>query len=270
MRKIRIASAIVLGSVLATACSESPVGVDQTGGIDTNAGLLPSGDPNMAISTGEVFSFITIDTPAADNMSLGLGSTYQMLATLHYSAGGFLSSAPYASWRSSDSCVATVTNASPSWGLVNGVATGTAKIIVEAWGKADTVTVSVGGSSPPTAACYDKEWTWDYSDVSFTGTPLSSTLYGVAAGEKLKKVVLFAGPKPDYTISVGLKTVLKSELWYDKGGKISGRGYVTFSVSDGSVASVNANGAVLGLRAGRTKVIARLGSLADTVPLYVR
>lgn len=105
--------------------------------------------------------------------------------------------------------------------------------------------------------------------MSFTGTPATS--YGVSAGEKLIRVVLFAGPKPDWTIDRGSTVTLRSEMWYDKGGKLNGRGYVTFSVTEGAVASVTNTGVVTGLASGRTKVIARLGaSMADTVPLYVR
>jgi hypothetical protein len=130
--------------------------------------------------------------------------------------------------------------------------------------------VTVDGPSDPSSACYSREWSWNYDDVSFTGTPLNSSDWFLAGGERLKQVVLFAGPKPDYTIRRDTKVTLHSELWYDKGGRIGGRGYVTFSVTDGSIATINAKGVVKGRKAGRTKVIARLGTFADTVPLYVR
>jgi hypothetical protein len=194
-----------------------------------------------------------------------------MVAKLFYNLGGTLPGVPYGQWRSTDACVASVTNGPTSWGLVTGVAAGSALIIVEAFGKADTVAVTVTGSGNLNPNCAANEWSWNLSDLSFTGSPLKATKYGVAAGEKLVRVVLFAGPKPDYTIGVGGKVTLKSELWYDKGGKLAGKGFVTFSSSDPSVATITSNGVAKGIQPGRVKIIARLGStFADTVPLYVR
>lgn len=270
MLKTSIAAIMALGSVLTTACSDNPMGVDAVSSGLAGADIGPSTGPSLGLSPGETFSFITIDDPAEASVSMTEGSTSQMLATLHYSLGGTLLGVPYANWRSSDNCVATVSSALPSWGLVTGVAAGTAHIIVESWGKSDTVSVTVAGPSAPSAACYENDWSWNYNDVSFTGTPRTPKKWSVGAGEKLVRVVLFAGPKPDYTILRGAKTTLKSEMWYDRGGKTGGKGYVVFSVTEGSVASVNNLGVVTGLNPGRTKVIARLGTLADTVPIYVR
>jgi hypothetical protein len=262
MRHSILASVALLGTLGLAACEDNPMGVEQ------QPALAETG-PSLAVSSGESFSYIKITNPSTATASLAPGGTLQMGGTLFYSAGGTLSSNPYAQWRSTDVCVATVTNAYPSWGLVKGLKSGTTKIIAEAWGKADTVTVTVSGTNYPSSSCYDAQWSWNYNDVSFTGTP--STSYGTAGGEALKKLVLFAGPKPDYTILVAGKVTLRSELWYSLGGKLNGKGYVTFSVTDGSVASITSGGVVTGLKPGRTKVIARLGSTyADTVPLYVK
>ena len=260
MRFTHIAPAIVLGTVLLNGCGESPVAVEPS--------MLSESEPSLAVRTGETLSKLVIKDPSTSAFTLGLGDSKQMSATLMYSRGGTLSSAPYATWRSSDNCVATVTSASPSWGRVRGVRSGTALIISEAWGKADTVKVTVSGSNYPTKACYDAEWSWDYSDVSFTGSPASS--YTVRAGEALRKLVLFAGPNSNYTIGVGAQAPLRGEMWYSKGGKLNAAGYATFAVTDGSVADINRKGVVTGLKAGRTKVIVRLGEFSDTVPLYVR
>jgi hypothetical protein len=76
---------------------------------------------------------------------------------------------------------------------------------------------------------------------------------------------------PKSPIAVGGKVTLRSELWYSKGGKLNGVNYVTFSTSDGSIATINSKGVAVGRKAGRVKVIARLGTtFADTVPLYVK
>jgi hypothetical protein len=256
MNKAVLKTAAVIGGLLVVGCSESPVAVERP----------TVGEPNAAVKTGEAFEFIKIDN--SSSLSLAVGGTAKMAGTLHYSLGGTLPSSPYASWTSTDNCVATVSSAYPSWGTVKGVKSGTAKIIASAWGKADTVTVTVTGTGNLDAKCAENEWSWNYRDVSFTGSPAKS--YGVKAGEKLKQVVLFAGPSPDYTIAPGASVTLRSELWYNKGGKLNGRKYVSFSTTDGSVATVSNRGVVHGIAPGRVKVIARLGEFADTVPLYVK
>jgi hypothetical protein len=261
MRHTKLASALVLGTALLAACSESPVNVDQS--------ALTSTDPNLAVVTGETFSYLKITSPTAPTFGMLIGGTKQMKATLFYSLGGTLPAVPYAQWRSTDTCIASVTSVYPSWGKVTARKSGTALIISEAFGKADTVAVTVAGTEYPDPACYDADWVWDYNDVSFTGSPATS--YSTQVGETLTQVVLFAAPKPTYTILVGGQTTLRSELWYSLGGKMNGKGYVAFAVTNDSVASVSSTGVVKGLRVGRTKVIARLGSnFADTVPLYVK
>jgi hypothetical protein len=260
MRKATVAAVMVLGSALVAGCSDSPLGLDEPG-------LVPS-DPSLAVSVGETFSHIKITTPSVKSVSMTVGGSRQMAATLYYSAGGTLAGVPYAHWRSTDPCVATVTSASPSWGLVRGVKSGTTKIIADSWYKADTVTVTVTGTGDLDPGCALRQWVWDWKDVSFTGTPASS--YSVASGEKLVQVVLFAGPKPDWTIARGSTVTLRSEMWYDRGGKRNGRGSVTFASFDHSVATISSRGVVTGHAAGRTKIVARLGNLADTVPIFVR
>jgi hypothetical protein len=261
MRNTTVASVVLLGSILAVGCEQTPTGIQSP--------ALAASDPALAVTSGETFSHILISQPSAKSLSLAVGASSQMASTLHYNRGGTLPSAPYAQWRSTDPCVATVTNASPSWGMVRGVKSGTTRIISEAWGKADTITVTVTGTGDLDPTCASRQWVWNSRDVSFTGSPASS--YGVASGEKLRRVVLFAGPRPDYTLDAGGKVTLRSELWYDKGGKLNGRGYVVFSSTDESVATINSKGVVTARGSGRTKIIARLGTtLADTVPLYVR
>jgi hypothetical protein len=260
MKRAALVPVVLVGAVLVTACSENVVGVDSPG--------LTASEPSLAVSAGEVYSHIKITNPSVKSVSMTVGGSRQMSGTLYYSAGGKLPSAPYAQWRSTDPCVATVTNLSPSWGLVRGVKSGTTRIIAETWGKADTVTVSVTGTGDLDPGCADRQWSWNWSDVSFTGTPATS--YGVAPGETLRQVVFFAGPRPDWTLLTGKQVTLRSELWYSRGGKLNGRGYVTFSSLDHSVATISSRGVVTGRGAGRTKLIARLGTLADTVPIHVR
>jgi hypothetical protein len=263
MRNVTFASVLLLGSTLVAACNDSPTGADQPL-------LADNTEPSLGVSAGETFTAIGITNPSSRTLSLSLGDSKQMSAMLRYNRGGTLAASPYASWRSSDNCVATVTSRSPSWGLVKGVRSGTALIIAEAWGKADTVVVSVSGSKRPDDSCYEAEWKFDLRDVSFTGAPLTAAEYrreGPKAGERLTDLVLFAPKDP---LKVGQSLVLSSELRYNRGGRLDGRKWVSFSVTDGAVARITRDGKVTAVGRGRTKVVARLGQYADTVPLYVR
>jgi hypothetical protein len=261
MRRASVAAVAILGSVLVVGCQDNPVGM-------AGDSELTASHPDLTVSSGETYSHIEITTRSAEFVDLEVGGSMQMAATLHYSAGGTLRAVPYASWRSSDPCVASVTSAFPSWGLVRGVKEGTTRIIAEAWGRADTIVVAVTGTGDLDPSCEDREWSWDWEDVSFTGSPADG--YSVAAGEKLTRVVLFAGPRPDWTIEQGSRVRLQSELWYDEGGKSNGRGFVTFSSMDHSVATVSARGVVTARGPGRTKIVARLGQFSDEVPIFVR
>lgn len=227
---------------------------------------LSESEPSESVSAGEKFVAVEITNPDRPSFSLRVGQNKQMTARLRYNRGGSLPSAPYAQWMSTNNCVASVTNSYGNWGKVTGVKAGTALIIVTAFGKADTVKVKVEGTGNRDSGCEKREWSWDYDDISFTGKPASS--YNVRAGEKLKRLVLFAPKEP---LRVGEKTKVISELWYDKGGKLNGAGYVTFMSTDGSIATINSKGVVTGRSPGRVKLIARLGtSYADTVPLIVQ
>jgi hypothetical protein len=259
MRKVPLAAAVLFGSVVLTACDEIPTSVEQS--------LSPS-EADLSVRTGEAFSHVQITNPSGGTATVAVGGSTQMAARLFYSRGGSLAGAPYTQWRSTDDCVATVTSASPSWGLVRGVSAGTTLIIAEAWGSADTVTVTVSGSGNLDASCADRQWSWDYNKPSFTGTPVKRNT--VAPGEVVRSLVLFAGPRPDYTLSRGQKVTLKSELWYNRGGKLKANSFVSFTSTDGAVATVTAKGVVRAQGSGRTKIIARLGQFADTVPIYVR
>jgi hypothetical protein len=260
MRKSILVSAVAFATALTAACNDSPLGIDQA--------ALQQPEASLSIQTGDTYSHITLTDPSAPTFGMAVGGSKQMSALLHYTSGATLASAPYAQWMSSNNCVASVTSANPSWGMVRGVKAGTARIIVSSWGKADTVTVTVTGTGDLDPGCEARQWSWDYSDVSFTGTPATS--YGTSAGEVLRQVVLFASPRPTYTIRRGATHTVRSELWYSRGGKLNGAGFVNFSTTDGSVATITNRGVVTGRGAGRVKVIARLGQFSDTVPLYVR
>lgn len=258
MRRSVIASVVALSTVLVASCDDLPTGVDQ-------ATLDADASPNAAVSAGEKFRKVVITNPSRSTYSMSVGASKQMKAQLRYSRGGSLPGVPYTNWMSSDPCVAKVTNKRPSWGKVKGVKAGTALIIASAWGKADTIKVTVRGSGNLDKGCEKREWSWDYSDVSFTGTPAKS--YKVRAGERLKKLVLFA---PKKAVQRGEKQRLIGEMWYNRGGKLNAARYARFMTTDGSVATIDNRGVVTARRKGRTKVIMQLGQYSDVVPLYVK
>jgi hypothetical protein len=211
------------------------------------------------------FQRIVITTPSTSYYSMGVGGVKQMYGRLYYTSGS-ISSSPYASWSSVDPCVAKVSSVSPTWGKVTGIKSGTVYIIASAWGKADTVKVTVTGTGNLDSGCYTRWWTWNYNDASFTATPATS--YSVKSGEVLKKLVTFA---PKSSIKVGYTYNLLTEMWYSGGGKLKGEPYVTYTTQNGLIATIDAKtGVVRGRAVGKTKAIAKLGSMSDTVPIIIQ
>lgn len=256
MRSRFLLPSAVLATSFLAACSDDIA--------TTPNGEAPKVD--AAVSTGERYSRIVITTPSTTTYSMTVGGVKQMYSKLIYSSGGYLPGVPYATWTSVDPCIAKVTSASPSWGKVTGIKSGTTKIIASAWGKADTVTVTVTGTGNLNSSCYTQLWSFNTNDVSFTGTPATS--YGVKSGETLRKLVLFA---PKETWPIGRQRSVIGELWYSGGGKLNAKGYANFMSTDGSVASIDyRSGLVTTKKAGRTKLILSLGNMRDTVPLYVK
>ena len=257
MRKRHLAPLALLTGVLLSACAD-----DVTA--PTPAATEPTASADAYISGS--FTKIAITTPTTTYYSLGVGGVKQMYGRLYYSNGGYISSSPYASWSSVDPCIAKVTSAYPSWGKVTGIKSGTVYIIASAWGKADSVKVTVTGTGNLDSGCYTRWWTWNYNDPSFTASPATS--YSVKSGETLRKLVTFA---PKSSIKVGYTYNLITEMWYSGGGKLNGEPYVTYSTQNGAVATIDAKtGVVKGRAVGKTKAFAKLGSMADTVPIIIQ
>ena len=258
----KLAPIVIVGGALLTACSDvstAPMAEE----------TVEPGAVNAAIRSGETYKYIAIKDPSTTTYSMAVGASKQMLATLYYSLGGTLSSNPYATWYSVDPCVATVTTASPSWGMVKGVKAGTTMIIATAWGKSDTVTVSVTGTGNLDLTCETRLWTFNWSDVSFTGTPQGTYTKMPTTGATISKVVTFGWKD---TLTVGQTRDLKGELWYTDGTKLNAESYGARYIStNGTVATVSSiSGLVTAVAKGRTKIIQTLGSKADTVPVFVR
>jgi hypothetical protein len=259
MRAPRSIAFVGLGFLMA-ACADSAT--EPT----SNVNALVDTEASLAVRTGEVFSRTAIN--GLTSRSLTVGSTLQLSNTLYYSLGGTLSGIPYSSWRSTDPCVVTVTSASPSWGNLKGISAGSAKVIATAFGKSDTVSVTVTGDGNLDSKCSNVIEPLPSSNYSM-GTP--ATRYGTKAGEKPTRIVLFAPPSP---LAVGTKQKLVAEMWYSAGGKLLANTYVTFETTDGAIATVvtgsgATNGTVTARKVGAARIIARLGQFADTVMVRV-
>jgi len=252
MRSRNFISVALLSGAFLTACSD--------------AATAPNAEApavSAAIRSGEKLVRVAITSPTATSISLGVGATAQLTSKMYYSRGGSLPGVPYVAYSSSDPCVATVTSAYPSWGRVKGVRGGTVQIYAEAWGKADTITVTVEGSGNLDPNCGERRKAARRADESF-GNPAGS--YSVRAGEKLTKLVLFA---PKASVPAGRKVKLVAELWYSGGGKLLANRYVWFNSTAPATASVVRGGDVTGRTPGTANVIVHLGNMADTVPVTV-
>ena len=252
--------AVLAGGALLTACADTTTAPEATRPAPASA----------AIRTGETFKYIAVTNPTTTTYSLAVGASKQMGATLYYSLGGTLSSVPYATWYSVDPCVASVTSASPSWGLVKGVTAGTTLIITTAWGKSDSVKVTVTGTGNTDLTCAARLWTFNWSDLSFTGTPLTSYTKWPATGATMTKLVTYGWRD---SLTVGQARDIKSELFYTDGTRLNAETYGARYIStNGAVATVNSTtGLVTAVAKGRTKIIQALGSSKkDTIPVFVK
>jgi uncharacterized protein YjdB len=258
----RSSMAVLAGGALLAACADSTTAPEATSPAPVNA----------AIRTGETFKYIAITNPSTTTYAMTVGATKQMAGTLYYSLGGTLPSSPYATWYSVDPCVASVTSVSPSWGLVKGVKAGTTLIIATAFGKSDTVKVSVTGTGNLDLTCEARLWTFNWSDISFTGTPAPYYPYPKmpVAGATITKLVTFGWKD---TLTVGMTRDLKSELRYTDGARLNAESYgARYLSTNGAVATVNSmTGLVTAVGRGRTKIIQNLGSSKkDTIPVFVK
>jgi hypothetical protein len=257
---------VLLASALVSACADH----------DNSASTAPAAEQpaplNARIRTGEKFVRVGITNPATTSHALSVGATKQMAATLYYNLGGTIDSKPYATWYSVDPCVASVSTTFLTKGLVKGVRAGSTKIIVTAFGKSDTVNVTVSGAGNLDARCEERLWGFNFRDVSFTTKPAPFYPYPKMpkTGARIGKLVTLGWTD---TLSVGQRRDVKSELWYTDGARLNAELYgARYLSTNGAVASVNSmTGAVVAVSKGRTTIIQKLGnSLADTIPVIVR
>lgn len=209
---------------------------------------------SASVSTGETLSSVRITYPSGSSVTLGAGSSLQMRSMLYYSRGGTLNGVPYVQWSSSNPCVASVSSKYPSFGLVKGLRSGTTTIEARFAGKTDVVTVTVTGGSSSGCSVPTASAPGDPSN----GTP--STRYGVRAGEKLVRLVVF---NPKSAVRVGQTVRIATELWYSGGGKLNAQWYVRPYSTNNSVATMSGTN-LTGRSAGRAMVIAALGQFRDT------
>ena len=226
------------------------------------------GPASAAVQTGETFKSIAITNPTTTTFGMGVGGSYQMRATLYYSLGGTRDGVPYTAWSAVDPCITSVTSVSPSWGLAKGVKAGSTLVIATAFGKSDTVKVTVTGIGNTDPTCETRIWTFNFADASFTTIPKYTIM--PLTGETLTRIVLFGWKD---TLLVGATRDLRSEMQYTGVGRLNGELHgVKYFSTDGRVATVDPRtGAVRAVASGRTRMIVSLGTgKTDTVPVYVR
>ncbi|MCI0433649.1 MAG: Ig-like domain-containing protein [Gemmatimonadetes bacterium] len=161
--------------------------------------------------------------PASDTLN-GIGDVLQLRAVARNRGGRLLTNASFV-WVSLNPARATVTQT----GVVTGVGTGVAKIVVNMEEFADTATVTV---APP----------------------------GIAA-----RVVM--AQKTDSIMTVGGTAQLSAWVVDGLGQKLNLT--LTWSSLDGTIASVNAQGLVTGRAKGVARITAVYGSFADTARVWV-
>jgi hypothetical protein len=211
---------------------------------------------SAAVQMGERLVGVVVTTPQAQ---IGVGASVTLKTTLRFHLGGTLSGNGWASWASSDPCVATV-----KLGVVQGVAAGTALIIAQRNAFADTVKITVTGTTNLDPTCASRYVVGGPTDES-NGTPLGRNT--VTSGETMTKLVLYA---PRAALRVGSTYQLASEMWYNRGGRYDGTKWLSFRSTNPAAASVAPMGGLVTARGvGTTRVIATLGQYADTVLVTV-
>ena len=262
----KLSALVLLASALVSACADH----------DDSASTAPEAEQpapvSAAIRTGERFVRVGITNPAATSYSLSVGASKQMAATMYYNLGGTLDSKPYATWHSVNPCVASVSTSFLTKGLVKGVRAGSTKIIVTAFGKSDTVDVTVSGAGNLDVTCEQRVWGFNFKDISFTTKPAPYYPYPrmPVTGAKIRRLVTFGWTD---TLAVGQRRDIKSELHYTDDAKLNAEPYgARYLSTNGAVATVNSTtGLVVAVAKGRTTIIQKLGnSLADTIPVIVR
>ena len=195
---------------------------------------------------------------ATDSGAVAVGGALALSSRMYFSRGGELPGTPYVRWSSSDPCVAEV-----SAGVVRGVRGGSATIVARFAGLADTAHVTVAGDSTADPGCEARALAGatDESD----GTP--SLRFGARPGERLRRVVLFRAAGP---LAAGDSVRLVSELWFSRGGRLSGAERVRFRSLDGAVACVGERSGWLRARGdGVARLVAEFAGRADTVEVHV-
>jgi hypothetical protein len=190
----------------------------KTGSLSTHASLVVEGSALLSVQV----------TPQGSRVPKGIEA--QLKATGNFADGQNLDLTSAATWTSSASSVATVSNASASAGLVTGVAPGSS-----------TIAASFAGQSGST-----------------TLTVTNATLNSIAISP--------ANP----SIALGATQQFTAKGTFSDGSVITITIQVAWSSSDSSVATINASGVASSASQGTTTIQASLDGVSATTTLTVQ
>lgn len=261
--------------------------VDQSGKV---TGVAP-GKVVISATLGEIVGQLEVTVKGKPEITIegegftAIGQTLTLKAVGKYLDGGV-------KWSSSDTAVATVEN-----GVVTGVAKGTATITAECDGVKASKEITVYGTkvviSGPTSVYVGEEidltatieeapgegpylFTWE-SNLDSCAVVNSGKVIGIQEGTVIitAKTEGFFGT---YEIEVVLRreVTVKGDLAIDLGdtGKLSldllnVSGAATWSSADTSIATVDENGVVTGVKLGKTTISATVEGVTGTVEVEV-
>jgi hypothetical protein len=296
-----------VATIDSTGLSQS-VGVGAAG-IKATVGTA-SGTTSLTVTAAALVSI----TVSPSSIAIPLGTTQGFSAMGNYADGSQRDLTSSVHWSTSDSTVATVSNASGTFGLATSVAAGSVTVTATLGSISGTgalsvtaatlVSISVAPVNPPIALGNSQQFTatGTYSDgttkdittnVTWTGSPatvavasndtgsqglvassgvgsatISAAMDSVSGGTLLTvgppQLLSIAVTPGDPSISRGTSLQFTARGIYSDGSTANLTSSVAWSSSDGTVATISAEGSATGVNSGTTTITATFGSIAGS------